>query len=31
LALKNERSKAYNKVDWGFLRGMRERMGFANK
>jgi hypothetical protein len=31
LALKIDISKAYDKVDWGFLRGMLERMGFANK
>ncbi|MCI00450.1 RNA-directed DNA polymerase (Reverse transcriptase), partial [Trifolium medium] len=30
-ALKIDISKAYDKVDWGFLRGMLERMGFANK
>ncbi|MCH80000.1 hypothetical protein A2U01_0000762, partial [Trifolium medium] len=29
LALKIDISKAYDKVDWGFLRGMLERMGFA--
>ncbi|PNX96867.1 ribonuclease H, partial [Trifolium pratense] len=31
LALKIDISKAYDKVDWGFLRGMLERMGFASK
>ncbi|GAU35387.1 hypothetical protein TSUD_160380 [Trifolium subterraneum] len=31
LALKVDISKAYDKVDWGFLRGMLERMGFTHK
>jgi ribonuclease HI len=31
LALKIDISKAYDKVDWGFMRGMLERLGFANK
>jgi hypothetical protein len=24
-------SKAYDKVDWGFLKGMLNRMGFSDK
>jgi hypothetical protein len=31
LALKIDINKAYNKVDWGFLCGMLERLGFSNK
>jgi hypothetical protein len=31
LALKIDISKACDKVDWGFLRGMLERLGFSNK
>jgi hypothetical protein len=31
LALKIDISKAYDKVDWGFMRGMLERLGFSNK
>jgi hypothetical protein len=31
LALKTDISKAYDKVDWGFMRGMLERLGFATK
>jgi hypothetical protein len=31
LALKINISKAYDKVDWGFLRGMLVRMGFAEQ
>ncbi|PNX98658.1 ribonuclease H, partial [Trifolium pratense] len=31
LALKIDISKAYDKVDWGFLKGMLLRMGFSNK
>jgi hypothetical protein len=31
LALKINISKAYDKVDWGFLRGMLVGMGFAEK
>jgi hypothetical protein len=31
LALKIDISKAYDKVDWGFLRVMLDRMGFAEK
>ncbi|GAU36150.1 hypothetical protein TSUD_316790 [Trifolium subterraneum] len=31
LALKIDITKAYDKVDWGFLRGMLERLGFASK
>jgi hypothetical protein len=31
LALKIDISKAYDKVDWGFLRGMLVRMGFAEQ
>ncbi|GAU50179.1 hypothetical protein TSUD_408720, partial [Trifolium subterraneum] len=30
LALKIDISKAYDKVDWGFLRGVMTRMGFAD-
>ncbi|PNX71244.1 ribonuclease H, partial [Trifolium pratense] len=30
LALKIDISKAYDKVDWGFMRGMLERLGFSN-
>ncbi|XP_058788236.1 uncharacterized protein LOC131662466 [Vicia villosa] len=31
LALKIDISKAYDKVDWGFLKGMLMRLGFADK
>jgi hypothetical protein len=31
LALKIDINKAYDKVDWGFLCGMLERLGFSNK
>ncbi|KAK2423594.1 hypothetical protein QL285_034041 [Trifolium repens] len=31
LALKIDISKAYDKVDWGFMRGMLERLGFVDK
>jgi hypothetical protein len=31
LALKIDISKAYDKVDWGFMRGMLERLGFSNQ
>ncbi|MCH93169.1 RNA-directed DNA polymerase (Reverse transcriptase), partial [Trifolium medium] len=31
LALKIDFSKAYDKVDWGFMRGMLEKLGFADK
>ncbi|CAJ2644561.1 unnamed protein product [Trifolium pratense] len=31
LALKIDISKAYDKVDWGFLRGMLVKMGFGEK
>jgi hypothetical protein len=31
LALKIDISKAYDKVDWGFLCGMLVRMGFAEQ
>jgi hypothetical protein len=31
LALKIDISKAYDKVDWGFLKGMLERLGFSEK
>ncbi|GAU48422.1 hypothetical protein TSUD_405520 [Trifolium subterraneum] len=31
LALKIDISKAYDKVDWGFLKGMLLRLGFSNK
>ncbi|XP_058783149.1 uncharacterized protein LOC131657807 [Vicia villosa] len=31
LALKIDISKAYDRVDWGFLKGMLTRMGFADK
>ncbi|XP_058774459.1 uncharacterized protein LOC131648725 [Vicia villosa] len=31
LALKIDISKAYDRVDWGFLKGVLNRMGFAEK
>jgi hypothetical protein len=31
LALKIDISKAYDKVDWGFMRGMLERLDSANQ
>jgi hypothetical protein len=31
LVLKIDISKAYSKVDWGFLRGMLERFRFVEK
>jgi hypothetical protein len=31
LALKIDISKAYDKVDWGFMRGMLERLRFASQ
>jgi len=31
LALKIDISKAYDKVDWGFLRGVLLRIGFSEK
>jgi hypothetical protein len=31
LALKIDISKAYDRVDWGFMRGMLEKLGFAEK
>jgi hypothetical protein len=31
LALKIDISKAYDKVDWGFLKGMLRRLGFSHK
>ncbi|MCI23418.1 RNA-directed DNA polymerase (Reverse transcriptase), partial [Trifolium medium] len=31
LALKIDISKAYDRVSWGFLKGMLERMGFGEK
>jgi hypothetical protein len=31
LALKIDISKAYDRVHWGFMRGMLEKMGFAEK
>ncbi|MCI24038.1 RNA-directed DNA polymerase (Reverse transcriptase) [Trifolium medium] len=30
LALKIDISKAYDKVDWGFLRGVLSKMGFSD-
>jgi hypothetical protein len=31
LALKIDISKAYDKVDWGFMRGMLEKLGFSEQ
>jgi hypothetical protein len=31
LTLKIDISKTYDKIDWGFLKGMLFRMGFSNK
>jgi hypothetical protein len=31
MELKIDISKAYDKVDWGFMRGMLERLGFVDK